>query len=101
MSACLPRESLEYVLFPITTSPVDPATLSHEVALVGEFEYPEALDWIAASYIDDQVAVLVRASTDAPAGGDITLAIGRWRIWWRALASPEFPVRQVGIVSVV
>jgi hypothetical protein len=99
MSAVLHRESLEYVLFPLTIAPVDPATLNHEVAVVGEFDQPAG--WVAASYVDGNIRFLVRASSSAPAGGVVTLDLGRWRVWWRTTSNPEEPVRWVGIISVV
>ena len=101
MRVTLPRETLEYLAFPITTSPVDAASLSHQVAIIDEFAHPVSGDWFAGTYTNAEVQVLVRASEDAPAGGDVELAVGRWRVWWRADANPEFPARQVGIVSVV
>jgi hypothetical protein len=69
------------------------------VAIVDEFAHPSA--WQNATYQDGEVRVLVRASLDAPAGGLFTLDVGRWRVWWKASSNPEYPVRQVGIVSVV
>jgi hypothetical protein len=88
-------------MFAVTTSPVDAASLVHQVAIIGEYEHPETLDWFTGVYVSDEVQVLVRASTDAPAGGQITLDVGRWRVWWKSDANPEYPARQVGIVSVV
>lgn len=99
MSVRLPRTSLEYVTFPITTSPVDPSSLTHEVSVVGEYDQPSG--WAPASYLDGRVHLLVRASLDAAPGGDVTLDVGRWRVWWRSSSVPEVPVRQVGIVQVV
>lgn len=99
MPLTLARQTLEYVTFPLASSVVDPSTLSHEVAIVGTTSQPSG--WVPGDYVDDEVQVLVRASPDAPAGGVITLSVGRWRIWWRAAANPEFPVRQVGILNVV
>ncbi len=101
MSVTLPRESLEYLSFPITTSPVDASSLSHEVAIIDEFAHPVDADWETGTWADDEVQVLVRASPDAPVGGIFELDVGRWRVWWKADANPEFPARQVGIVSVV
>jgi hypothetical protein len=88
-------------MFAVSSSPVDAASLSHQVAIIDEFAHPATLDWFAGSYVDDEVQVLVRASADAPAGGDIELDVGRWRVWWKASANPEYPARQVGIISVV
>lgn len=99
MSVSIPRESLEYVLFPLTTAPVDPASLTHEVAFVGEYDQPSG--WQTAAYTDGEVRVLVSASPAAPAGGIFTLDVGRWRLWWKSSSNPEYPVRQVGVVQVV
>jgi hypothetical protein len=88
-------------MFSVTSSPVDAAALSHQVAIIDEFEHPLVTDWFSGTWVDDEVQVLVRASADAPAGGDIELDVGRWRVWWKASANPEYPARQVGIVSVV
>lgn len=98
MSVTLPRESLEYLSFSVDTDPVDPASLVHEVAIVPELSQPSG--WTVAPYVDGKVLVLVRASTDAEAGGLFTLALGRWRLWWRSEAFTETPVRQVGVISV-
>ena len=101
MSVRLSRQSLEYLTFPLAISPVDPMTLSHEVAIIDELAQPQSTDWFGVNFIVDRVYVLVRASLDADPGGDITLTVGRWRVWWRALSNPEYPVRQVGVVQVV
>jgi hypothetical protein len=101
MKIILPRQSLEIVSFPISTAPVDPATLTHQVAVVPPDTQPVGGDWFNAPFVDPNVEVLIRASTTAAAGGLVTLAVGRWRMWWRASSNPEFPVRQVGIVTVV
>jgi len=63
-----------------------------------------ACAWIEVvlAYFLDQVTILVQASPEAPSGGeDITLDVGRWRLWWKPDANPEMPVRMVGILSVV
>lgn len=99
MSVELPQESLEYILFPVDTSPVDPTTLIHQISMTGEFSHPTT--WVTVPYVGNDVRVLVRASILAEPGGDVTLSVGRWRLWWRTDANPEEPVRQVGIISVV
>ena len=99
MKVILPRQSLEFVSFPISTAPVDPASLTHEVAITEIDEQPSV--WETVTFADGLVQVLIRASTEAAAGGDFTLDVGRWRLWWRASSNPEFPVRPVGVVTVV
>lgn len=99
MSVRLARQTLEYVLFPLDTSPVDASGLTHEAAIVDELAQPSG--WTAVSWADGFIQVLVSASLDATPGGDFTLAVGRWRVWWRAPSNPEFPVRQVGVIQVV
>lgn len=102
MSVTLPRETLEHIMFSVTSSPVPASSLTHQVAIIDEFDQPvDPTDWFTAAFVDEEVQVLVRASSVAPAGGDIELAVGRWRVWWRADSNPEFPARQVGILSVV
>lgn len=88
-------------MFSVTSSPVPAASLTHQVAIIDEYAHPDTLDWFSGTFVDDEVQVLVRASDEAPAGGDVELAVGRWRVWWRSDANPEFPARQVGIISVV
>lgn len=99
MSIVLPRQSLEVVSFPLSTSPVDPDTLDHEISVAAYDTQPS--DWVSAAFSEGKVRVLVRASDEAAAGGDVTLAVGVWRLWWRAASNPEFPVRQVGVLRVV
>lgn len=99
MSVRLARQTLEYVLFPLDTAPVDPSILTHEVAVVPELDQPSG--WVGVSWVGGYVQTLVSASAEAPPGGDFTLDVGRWRVWWRAPSNPEFPVRQVGVIQVV
>jgi hypothetical protein len=95
------RDSLEYVTFPLDTSPVDPTTLTHEVAIIDPRADPEPLDWVAVDYSDGLVHVLVRASLTADSNGEhFTLDVGRWRAWWRAQANPEYPTRNIGLLYV-
>lgn len=101
MKVILPRQSLEIVSFPVSTAPVDPSTLTHQVAVIDYAAQPIPGDWFNAPYVDPNVEVLIRSSDLAAAGGLVTLAVGRWRVWWRASSNPEFPVRQVGVVTVV
>lgn len=105
MSQVLDRQTLEFVRFPVVTAPVDPATLTHEVAVVDEFAQLPSV-WVTVPYVNDAVEMLVRASLDAPdtvppGGADFTLAQGRWRVWWKTDSDPEYPVRRVGIIEVV
>lgn len=100
MSVRLSRQTREYVRFDLDAAPVDPSTLTHEVAIVDDLDQPSG--WVVCTYADGQVQALIRASLEAPSGGeDFTLDIGRWRVWWRAPSNPEFPVRQVGVIQVV
>lgn len=93
------RYSLEYVFVPVSGTDEIPG-LSHQVAIV---ETRKPVDtWHNATWDTDEAAVriLVRASADAPAGGDITLDVGRWDVYWRAEANPEHPARFVGSIAV-
>lgn len=101
MSVEIHRDSLEYVTFPLDTSPIDPALLVHEVAIIDPLADPDTTDWVPVTYADDLVQVLVRASPSAASNGeDFTLEVGRWRLWWRAQANPEYPTRNIGLVFV-
>lgn len=96
----IPRHSLEHIMFPLSTTPTDPSTLTHEVAVVPVTAQPAEPDWHPADYDGGNVLLLVRASTDAPAGGTVTLSPGRWSVWWRAQSTPEYPARLVGEFAV-
>jgi hypothetical protein len=101
LSVEIHRDSLEYVTFPLDTTPVDPTTLTHEVAVIDPRTDPEPPDWVAVDYSDGLVHVLVRASPTADSNGeDVTLDVGRWRVWWRAQANPEYPTRNIGLLYV-
>lgn len=104
MSIEIHRDSLEYITFPLDTSPVDPATLTHEVAIIDPRADPSEgppSDWVAVDYEDGMVHALVRASTTAESNGeDFTLDVGRWRVWWRTQGNPEYPVRNIGVLFV-
>lgn len=104
MSVEIHRDSLEYVTFPLDTTPVDPTTLTHEVAIIDPRADPSdgpPSDWVAVDYSDGLVHVLVRASPTADSNGEhFTLAVGRWRAWWRAQANPEYPTRNIGLIFV-
>ena len=101
MSVEIHRDSLEYVSFPLDTTPVDPALLTHEVAVIDPLDDPINTDWVTVTYGDDQVQILVRASVTAASNGEnVTLSVGRWRVWWRAQANPEYPTRNIGLIYV-
>jgi hypothetical protein len=104
LSVEIHRDSLEYVTFPLDTTPVDPTTLTHEVAVIDAREDPTDAppsDWVPVLYEDGLVHILVRASLTAASNGeDVTLDVGRWRVWWRAQANPEYPTRNIGLLYV-
>lgn len=99
MKVVMPRTSLEYVSFPILSSPVHPSAITHEVAITPNGEQPTT--WEPATYTNQRVRILVRASTEASAGGAVTLSVGLWEVWWRGISAPEIPVRRVGLLQVL
>jgi hypothetical protein len=93
------RYSKEYVFIPVSGDGV--ADLTHEVAITRTTTVVED-DWLEADWDTDEAAarLLVRASTAAEAGGDITLEPGFHVVHWRASSNPEYPARRAGNIRV-
>lgn len=92
----LPRESCEYVLWPLTGVP-DAAAL--EASLTADPE-DDPSQWVAMETVEGGARLLL-AGPDAPSPGTaITLPLGRTFVKIRLTANPEKPVRRAHTIDV-